>query len=181
MEKIANLLGITYVMSKNPNEVAKTYSILKSTKDKLIDKIYSHIANDPVGKFRINRRSLELLTLPTTSIDYETANFYSLEELNLISILRKIAEDITITPEEFKQLQKFIGTYSKAQSIVEGNGLNLDTDSLEKILEFTKSKTLPIGHSIKVFEYLDEYVKSKNIQTKTNSPEMGYPYTYKVS
>ncbi len=181
MEKIANLLGITYVMSKNPNEIAQTYSILNKTKNKLTDRIYDHIANDPVGKFRINRRSLELLTLPTTPIDYETAEFYSLEELGLLSILRKIAEDITITEEEFKKLQRFIGTHSKTQAIVEGSGLELDVDSLEKILEFTQSKTLPIGHSIKTFEYLDDYVKSKNIQTKTIQSEIGYPYTYKVS
>lgn len=181
MEKIANLLGITYVMSKNPNEIEQTYNILNKTKDKLTDKIYDHIANDPVGKFRLNRRSLELLTLPTTTIDYETADFYTLDELNLLSILRKVAEDITITPEEFKRLQRFIGSHAKTQAIVESNGLNLDVDSLEKILEFTKSKTLPIGHNIRVFEFLHDYVKSKNVQPKTIQPEIGYPYTYKVS
>ncbi len=185
MEKqsvLTDFLGNVYISNNNIDEATKNYSFLLEEKIKLISYLHTIIQNE--SDVTLEQYQLDLLLLNSTPITYDDQNniinyptYYSIEELTLIDILKKISYNPeSIIQEEYELLYRFFKNRLLIDNMLRssGNGLRISSNLLSKLLKLFSTKRTTIGKNIKNYESL---CKSLSLV----KPSTNYKLEYKAT
>ena len=174
---LQGIFGTIYMNFTPEQELYNNYNRLLEEKHNLLNRFYYQLSAEPTKRITIEDWELDLLLLPDKTVNYQKRplqfpNYYNIDELRIISILKSIAyQPEKITPEQQEELYIFIRNRSRIEAIINysGNGLSLDNIVLERILNLTNSRILTNGKFIKTYENLCQRLGLTN---KKNNPRL---------
>lgn len=180
---LRNIFGKVYTSLHNVQELVFNYEYLLEEKKKLLEKIDGYLNSNSSTRIILEDWEIDLLLLQDTPIIYERneetinfKNYYSLYELDLIKLLKKISvSPESISEKELERLYDFIRNRSKVEKTIEksGNGLSLDIQTLDKLIFLIKRRVVTNGKNINIYERL---CKKLNL-----TKEYNYSLEYKIS
>ncbi len=160
---LREVLGNIYVSTKQDNLIYN-YSFLLKEKKTILDKIRNLLMLDEDSSITLEDWHIDLLQLQSDTILFDSnnnvieyPNYYSQEQLTIISILKKATYNPDkLTQEEILLLIRFFKNRKLVEDILSssGNGLKLNKRALKQVMTLFEGYTPTTGKNITTYESL---------------------------
>lgn len=180
--EMKDIFGIGYCTANDSTTLADNYNNILSERGYLLSKLYYFLDNSALSSVcALTVSDIDLLCFntfkhPLTKQD-SYPQYYGIEELNIIRLLKKIALNKSeLTESDYRELNSFIRNRKRVEDIISlstYNKLLLDKKTIEQLLSLITRHVLPLGHTIKIYESL---CHSLNLNTYDNHQILEYKY-----
>lgn len=173
---LREVLGYIYVSHK-PEDIVYNYSFLLKEKKTILNKINTFLMYEEDFTITLEDWHIDLLQLQSDIILFDSnnnvieyPNYYSQEQLTIISILKKATYNPdTLTQEEILLLIKFFKNRKVVEDMLasSGNGLKLNKRTLKIVMTLFEGYTPTTGRNIRTYESLCNKLSLTKKDTRT--------------
>ncbi len=156
-------LGDIYI-SKQQQDLVYKYSFLLKEKKSIINKINTFLMYEEDSIITLEDWHIDLLQLQSDRILFDSnnnvieyPNYYSQEQLTIISILKKATYNPDkLINQEIQTLVNFFKNRKLVEDIIasSGNGLKLNKRALKQVMTLFEGYTTTTGRNITIYESL---------------------------
>lgn len=160
---LMNIFGAQYYSMSNATELAYNYEYLLAEKNNILERLKNKSLKK-LSEIILEDWELDILLLQETPNFYDGSKnlqnykaYYNLEELFLVKVLKRTAvSPEKLTQQEIEKLYNFIRSQRKVENIItkSGNGLVLDKETLDKLINLIEKRVLTAGHNIHIYEQI---------------------------
>lgn len=180
--EMKGIFGITYCTTNDNTTLSDNYNNILSERGYLLSKLYYFLDNSALSSVcALTVSDIDLLCFntfkyPTNRQDIYP-KYYGMEELSLITLLKKLALNKSeFTESDYQELNSFIRNRKRVEDIISlstYNKLLLDKKTIEQLLSLITRHVLPLGHTIKIYESL---CHDLNLNTYDTQQRLEYKY-----